>query len=152
MQGDPAGVPTLLISGPADELTNQTRLLSSDLSRLALGSKAVVGPLKSTPQLPGNLTTLRELGQPGVNAVALAPQVLIGLDQTIGRADPRTGCGYTYGFLYARVPPSIRAAQLVASVGGETIDRWSADANGVIDRWVTSPTGSCSATPVWPSR
>ena len=30
------GVPSLLITGPANDLTNQTRLLSNDISRLAL--------------------------------------------------------------------------------------------------------------------
>ena len=41
--GGDAGVPPLLISGPADELVNQTRLLWGDIGRLALSSKAVVG-------------------------------------------------------------------------------------------------------------
>ncbi|MFX9552190.1 hypothetical protein ABTO49_21655, partial [Acinetobacter baumannii] len=47
------GVPTLLITGGGNDLTNQSRLLSSDLARLALASKAVAGSYKSSPQLPG---------------------------------------------------------------------------------------------------
>jgi hypothetical protein len=46
------GVPSLLITGPANDLTNQTRLLSSDISRLALASKAVVGLLRSPTASP----------------------------------------------------------------------------------------------------
>ena len=34
-----SGVPSLLISGPPDQLVNQSRLLSSDVSRLAMSSR-----------------------------------------------------------------------------------------------------------------
>lgn len=131
------GVPALLISGPAEELANQTRLITSDLDRLALASKAVVGPLRSTPQLPGDQTTLRQLGQPGVNATGLSPQVTIGLDQTrLGRS-ARALRVHLRGS-YTPLPEAING-QLVASIAGETIDRWAADPSGVIDRWVDVP-------------
>lgn len=136
LQGGP-GIPVLLISGSGAELTNQTRLLATGMSALAVTSKAVVGPLKNSPQLPGNVTTLQELGQPGVTAVALSPQVAIGLDQTrLGRSarDVRVHLKGSY----TPVPDGI-GAQLVALTGGETIDRWAADANGQIDRWVQIP-------------
>ena len=137
LQAGDGGIPALRISGPANELTNQTRLLSSDISRLALSSKAVVGPLKTSPQLPGNVTTLQQLGQPGVNAVALAPQVSIALDQTrLGRS-ARAVRVHLIGS-YTPIPGSI-SARLVALVGGETIDHWPTDNNGVIDRWVDVP-------------
>jgi hypothetical protein len=130
-------IPRLRISGLENELTNQARLLSADVSRLAMSSKAVVGPLKDAPQLPGNVTTLRSLGQPVVSAVALAPQVSIGLDQTrMGRSahDVRV---HLVGS-YTPIPNSI-SARLVAVVGGETIDRWPSDNTGLIDRWVSVP-------------
>jgi hypothetical protein len=130
-------IPRLRISGSENELTNQARLLSADVSRLAMSSKAVVGPLKDAPQLPGNVTTLRSLGQPVVSAVALAPQVAIGLDQTrMGRSahDVRVHLEGSY----TPIPNSI-SARLVAVVGGETIDRWPSDNTGVIDRWVSVP-------------
>jgi hypothetical protein len=130
-------IPRLRISGPENELTNQARLLSADVARLAMSSKAVVGPLKDAPQLPGNVTTLRSLGQPVVSAVALAPQVSIGLDQTrMGRSahDVRV---HLMGS-YTPIPDSI-SARLVAVVGGETIDRWPSDNTGLIDRWVNVP-------------
>ncbi|WP_243841388.1 cellulose biosynthesis cyclic di-GMP-binding regulatory protein BcsB [Mycobacterium sp. DL592] len=130
-------VPALRISGRANELTNQTRLLSSDISRLALSSKAVAGPLRTTAQLPGNVTTLRELGQNGVTAVALAPQVTVGLDQTrLGRSAHNVRV-HLMGS-YTPVPASV-SARLVALVGGETIDSWSTDSGGVLDRWVNVP-------------
>jgi len=130
-------IPRLRISGLESELTNQARLLSADVSRLAMSSKAVVGPLKDAPQLPGNVTTLRSLGQPVVSSVALAPQVSIGLDQTrMGRSahDVRV---HLIGS-YTPIPNSI-SARLVAVVGGETIDHWPSDNAGVIDRWVSVP-------------
>lgn len=131
------GVPGLLIAGPAGELANQTRLITSDLDRLALASKAVVGPLRSTPQLPGDDTTLRKLGQPGVNATALSPQVSIGLDQTrLGRSVHQIRVHLRGS--YTPLPAAI-GGQLIASIGGETIDRWTADPSGTIDRWVDVP-------------
>ncbi|WP_235683542.1 hypothetical protein [Mycolicibacterium fluoranthenivorans] len=131
------GMPALLVTGSAAELTNQARLLTSGLSKYALSSKAVVGPLNSAPQLPGNETTIRKLGQPGVNAVALNPQVGIALDQTrLGRAAHNIRV-HLQGS-YTPLPNSI-GGQLVATIGGETIARWPADASGAIDRWVDIP-------------
>lgn len=135
LRGD--GVPWLMISGPPDQLTNQARLLSSDLSRLALSSKAVVGPLKSSPQLPTDLTTIRQLGQPGVNATALSPQVTIALDQTrLGRS-VRNLRVHLRGS-YTPLPTTI-GGSVVTAVNGETIDQWPIDGAGLIDRWVDIP-------------
>lgn len=137
LQPVPAALPNLRISGPDNELTNQSRLLASDTSRLALSSKAVVGPIKSSPQLAGDVTTLSALGQPVVSAVALAPQVALGVDQTrIGRPvrDVRV---HLIGS-YTPLPTSV-SGRLVAIVGGETIDSWQVDATGLIDRWISVP-------------
>jgi hypothetical protein len=136
LQGE-MGVPSLLISGPPNDLTNQTRAMWGDFGRLALSSKAVAGPLRSSPQLPPDVTTLRQLGQPGVNATALAPQVSIALDQTrLGR--PAHDIGVHLRGSYTPLPSSV-GGQLVAAIGGETIARWPTDNTGVIDRWVDVP-------------
>lgn len=137
LQPLPGGLPNLLISGSENELTNQARLLSSDLDLLALSSKAVVGPLRTAPQLPGDVTTLRELGQPVVSAVALAPQVSIGIDQTrMGR--PAKNVRVHLLGSYTPLPHGV-SARLVAIVGGETIDTWQVDERGLIDRWIDVP-------------
>jgi hypothetical protein len=134
---DGPGVPTLLITGPAADLANQSRLLSSDMGRLALSSKAVAGPLRTSPQLPADVTSLRALGQPGATATALAPQVNIALDQTrLGRSAHNIRVHLTGS--YTPLPSSV-GGQLVALVGGETIDRWSVDGTGIIDRWIDVP-------------
>ncbi|OFJ54313.1 hypothetical protein [Mycolicibacterium grossiae] len=131
------GVPALEISGGGNELINQTRLLSSNLSTLALASKAIAGPLTSSPRLPGNEVTIRQLGQPGVNATALEPQVSVNLDQTrLGRpsGDIRVHLKGSYTPL-----PSVVGGQVVATVGGQAVDRWPTDGTGIIDRWVAVP-------------
>jgi len=132
-------LPNLRIAGPDGELTNQTRLLASGISRLALSSKAVVGPLRNSPQLAGDVTTLQKLGQPTVSAVALAPQVSVGLDQTrMGR--PAKSVRVHLKGSYTPPPTSV-SARLVALVGGETIDTWSIDDKAAIDRWIDIPDG-----------
>lgn len=131
------GIPSLLIAGTPNELGNQARLLSSDLSQLALSSGAAVSPLRSTPVLPGDTTTLGDIGQPEVSAVSLAPRVTIGIDQTrFGRSvhSVRVNLKGSYTPL-----PNTIGGQIVARVGGETVDRWNVDESGVIDRWVDIP-------------
>jgi hypothetical protein len=137
LQG-PNTVPALVISGESGELTNQARLVSSDISKLAVSSKAVAGPLSSTPQLPPDLTTIRKLGQPGVNATALVnPQVTIPLDQTrLGRSVH--GVRVHLQGSYTPLPASI-SGQVLVKVGGETLSRWTTDATGRIDIWVDVP-------------
>lgn len=133
------GIPSLLITGPAGDLANQTRLLASgDLVRLALSSKAVVGPLRDTPILAATSTTLRDLGQPGLNATALTnPQVIVGLDQTrIGRS--AKGIRVHLQGSYTPLPQNL-SGQVVISVNGEQVDHWAAEASGTIDRWVDVP-------------
>ena len=131
-------VRALSVSGSAGDLINQTRLLSSDLARLAVQSAAVVGPLSAAPVLPSDHTTIRGLGQPGVNATALVnPRVTIPLDQTrLGRAvhDVRVHLQGSYTPL-----PSGLAGQVVVSVRGEVLDRWPTESAGAIDRWVNVP-------------
>jgi hypothetical protein len=137
LQPNAGGVPTLVVSGPIEALTNQVRLITSGVARYALSSAAVVGPLRSVPQLPGNRTTIRRLGQPGVNSTALSPEVYIGLDQArLGRSahDLRV---HLMGS-YTPLPDSI-GGRLVATVGGETIDRWPVTREGVINRWIDVP-------------
>lgn len=137
LRGGGGGVPALQIAGSADELANQVRLLSSDLSQLALSPKVVLGPINSTPSVPSNPATLRELGQPGATATAFKPQVVVGVDQTrLGKPvrDVRVQLKGSYTPL-----PSTVGGQVVVSADGETIDQWAADSSGTIDRAVSIP-------------
>ncbi|PXW30064.1 UNVERIFIED_CONTAM: hypothetical protein DES50_109172 [Williamsia faeni] len=132
------GVPTLLISGPATDLTNQTNLITSNLSELAVSSKAVAGPLQVTPQLPPSSTTLLAIGEPGQSATAITnPQVTIGIDQTrLGRS--AKGIRVNLKGSYTPLPPNY-GGQVVISVGDTVISRWATEADGVIDTWVDLP-------------
>ena len=137
LKGADGGVPALQITGSADELANQVRLLNSELSLLALSSKVVAGPIDSTSVPPVDQTTIGDLGQPGVSATAFKPQVVVGLDQTrLGRPvrDVRVQLKGSYTPL-----PSTVGGQVVVSVDGETIDHWTADSSGTIDRSVSIP-------------
>lgn len=137
LQG-PNAVPALLISGSAADLANQARLLSSDLSRMAVQSSAVAGPLSTVPQLPSDRTTIRKLGQPGVNATDLVnPQVTVPLDQTrLGRSVQ--GVRVHLQGSYTPLPAGI-AGQITVGVSGEMLDRWAAEPSGQIDRWIDVP-------------
>lgn len=134
----PNAVPALLVTGSPADLENQARLLSSDLSKLAVASSAVAGPLATAPQLPSDRTTIRKLGQPGVNATSLVnPRVTVPLDQTrIGRPvkDVRVHLQGSYTPL-----PEGLAGQVTVSVAGEMLARWATEPSGLIDRWIDVP-------------
>jgi hypothetical protein len=137
LQGS-TGVPWLLISGPlgrTDE--SDTAVLFSDLSQLALASKASVESLKPNLQLPGNTTTIRELGQPVANATSLQPRVSIALDQTRFGRSVHAMRVHLQGS-YTPTPANI-GGQIAVTIGADTIDHWPTDGHGTIDRWVDVP-------------
>jgi hypothetical protein len=132
------GVPWLLISGPlgrTDE--SDTAVLFSDLSQLALASKASVESLKPNLQLPGNTTTIRELGQPVANATSLQPRVSIALDQTRFGRSVHAMRVHLQGS-YTPTPANI-GGQIAVTIGADTIDHWPTDGHGTIDRRVDVP-------------
>jgi hypothetical protein len=132
------GESALLISGSGDELANQTRLLADEMLQYALSPNTVVtGPLPNTQQPLGDTVTLAQLNQTGLHAEALLPEVAITIDAT------RFGhllSGVRVHLLGSYTPlPSNFGGEVTASIGGETIDRWPAEASGTIDRWVDIP-------------
>ncbi|WP_107528887.1 hypothetical protein [Mycolicibacterium tusciae] len=137
LQTGDGGVPALQITGKAEDLTNQVRLLSSDLSELALSAKVVTGQINSAHEPPAGPTTMKDLGQSGVSATAFKPQVVVGLDQTrLGQAihDLRVQLKGSYTPL-----PSTVGGQVLVSIDGEPIDQWAADSTGTIDRSISIP-------------
>lgn len=136
LQGGP--VPSLLISGAGEELAEQARLLSSDGLRFATSSGATADELP-TMQSVGVNTTLADLRRNGESLTdeAMWPTVAIELDQTrwghpIGQVVVHLQGSYT-------PLPGAFGGEVTATVGGELIDRWTADALGTIDRTVTIP-------------
>ena len=137
LQG-PSGVPWLLISGPLNRTDeSDTAVLFSDLSDLALSSKASMESPKPKVQLPGDTATLRELGQPVANSTSLQPRLSIGVDQTRFGRSVHSVRMHLRGS-YTPTPNNI-GGQIAVTVGAETIDHWPTDGQGNIDRWVDVP-------------
>lgn len=137
LQGS-SGVPWLLISGPLNRTDeSDTAILFSDMSDLALSSKASMESPKPKVQLPGDTATLRELGQPFANSTSLQPRVSVGVDQTrFGRSihSVRVHLQGSY------TPTSNNiVGQIAVMIGPETIDHWPTDGHGTVDRWVDVP-------------
>jgi hypothetical protein len=136
LQGN-TGVPTLVISGVGDELTNQTRFLSDAAARFAYSPNAVAGPLQNKQKFAGDTTTLDQLNQTGLSAEALWPEVGINLEQT------RWGHALSHVRVHvigSHTPlPNNFGGEVLAAVGGQTIGRWPTEYNGTIDRWVDIP-------------
>jgi len=131
------GLPALLISGPGDELTNQTRLLTDASLPFALSPKAVAGPLTTEQKRARTTTTLKELDQTGLSAESLRPEVTIKLDQTLF-AQPLEGIRVHLIGSYTPLPENFNG-EVIATVDGEMIERWPVTEQGIIDRWVDIP-------------
>ncbi|MEB3980317.1 hypothetical protein OQ968_03460 [Mycobacterium sp. 663a-19] len=131
--------PWLLISGPlrrTDE-SDAAVLFNNDLSQLALAPKAVVGSLQPSVRLPGDTTTLRELGQPDLTSATLQPRVSITLNQTgFGRSIHAVRVHLQGSYTPT---PANMGGQITAAIGSETIDQWPTDGRGLIDRWIDVP-------------
>jgi hypothetical protein len=137
LQGS-GGATWLLMSGPLGENDeSDTAVLFSDLSQLAVSSKAVVDGLKPNLQQPGNTTTMRDLGQLVANSTSLQPRVSIALDQTRFGRSVRGVRVHLQGS-YTPTPPNI-GGQVAVTIGPETIDHFPTDGHGTIDRWVDVP-------------
>ena len=131
-------IPALLISGPGNELVNQTRLLADDLLQYALSADTVVtGPLPSRQELLGDSTTLKELNESGLNGLGLWPQVSINVDQT-QFGHPLSGVRLHLIGSHTPVPNNF-GGEVTATVGSEMIGRWPVQASGSIDQWVDVP-------------
>lgn len=137
-----SGIPSLVVSGQGDELTNQARLLADDSLRFALSPNAVAGPLQYRLRLAGNTTTLAQLDQAELKSVAMWPEVGITLDQA-RFGHPLHGVHLHLLGSYTPVPTNM-GGEVRVSVGGQTLDRWPAEASGVIDRQIDIPDGMLS--------
>jgi hypothetical protein len=134
-----AGVPQLLITAPADRLTNDARLLSDGALNLAVSARVVPEKLGSgrRTQPLGGLLTVAQLDPTTLSSAGVAPQVKIGIDQTkIGF--PIQGVRVHLTGTYTPLPNTF-GGQLTANINGEQIDSWAADPGGAIDRWINVP-------------
>lgn len=136
LQGGPGG-PSLLVSGSGKELADQALLLSDDARQYALSARAAVDQMPQTKRLFSDTTTLMETNRGALTDEALWPQVGIEIDQSrfghpIGNLRVHLRGSYT-------PIPNDMGGEIVVSAGGQTLDRWTADGAGVIDRAITVP-------------
>jgi hypothetical protein len=131
------GIPSLLVSGQGDELTNQARLLTDDSLRYALSPNAVAGPLQYRLRLAGNNTTLSQIDQAELTSVAMWPEVGITVDQA-RFGHPLHGVRIRLMGSYTPVPSNM-GGEVKVSINGRTLDRWPADQAGIIDRAIEIP-------------
>jgi hypothetical protein len=135
VQPGPGG-PVLRVSGPADQLVRQVQLVADDSLRYAVSTGTTVETLP-LPKLFNDITTLGEMIGSDLTSEAMWPRVGVEIDQTrwghpVGSVSVRLIGSYT-------PLPSNLGGEVVATMGSESVDRWQADATGVIDRTVTIP-------------
>lgn len=135
LQGGP-GVPSLLVSGTGGELTDQVRLLGDDALQYAVSADSVAQVLPE-PELASDSTTVERLTGGGLSSEAMWPRVGIELDQSRW-GHPLGGVSVRLIGSYTPLPQNF-GGEVIASVGGETVARWPAEAAGTIDRTVTIP-------------
>jgi hypothetical protein len=131
------GLPALFISGPGDELTNQTRLLTDASLPFALSSKVVPDELTVDQKPALDTTTLTELKQTPPDAESLQPEVSVKVDQTRW-AQSHSGIRVHLIGSYTPMPSNFNG-ELIAEIDKEVIDRWPFNPDGTIDRWVNIP-------------
>ncbi len=132
-----AGIPSLVISGKGQELSEQARLLSNDALLYAASATAVSDDIPEEDLLSDATTVADVTRSTDVSNSALWPRVGIELDQT------RFGHPLTAVQLHltGSHTPLARdfGGEVMITVGDTVIDRWVATADGVIDRKVTIP-------------
>lgn len=89
------------------------------------------------PELESDSTTVEKLTGGGLSSEAMWPRVGIEIDQSRW-GHPLGGVSVRLIGSYTPLPQNF-GGEVIASVGGETVDRWPAEAAGVIDRTVTIP-------------
>lgn len=144
-EGGPEGVslvageaPQLLVSGSAEQLADQIRLLTDGSLSLAVSTSVVAGDMRPpTPPAIGDSTTVSQLGALSLSNVGVAPQVSLPLDQTrFGHSTE----GFRVHLMGTHTPaPADVGARLTASVNGDVIDSWATGPDSMIDHWIDIP-------------
>lgn len=131
--------PRMYLTGTGSDLTDQARLVTSDLSDIAVSTAASAGPSSATAQLPPESITLDDLGIGTVTGSGGATATAsITIDQTrLGRSASNLSVhligSYTPG-----------AGSVRATVNGSPLAVWEADDTGRLDRWIDIPNSSLS--------
>ncbi|NLU83332.1 hypothetical protein [Rhodococcus sp. HNM0569] len=134
----PEGPAALALRGDGDQLTDQVRLLTSNVSALAVDSKATAGSMDAPPELRGDGSTFADLGIGTLTSTSHGRvQVSASINQDrIGHAV--RGMRVHLQGNYTPLPAS-QSGLITVSVGNDVLASWAADASGQIDRWVEIP-------------
>lgn len=130
---DGPGMPTLLVTGRADELPEQVRLLGDPMVRFAAAGRSTAGPLLEDRLLAAT-TTLQEMNSSGVSG-----QNSVGFDINQTRfGEPLRNVRVHLIGSYTPLPGTV-GGEVTAAVNGEVVGRWPATADGTIDATVAIP-------------
>lgn len=126
--------PRLFVTGSGTALTDQTRLITSNISELAVTTKALAGASAPRAALAPDSTTLDDLGIGTVTGKGdTTATASLTLDQArLGRSVSDVSLHLTGNYT-----PGV--GSITAGVGGKTIASWSADDSGRLDQWVEIP-------------
>ncbi|WP_227981273.1 cellulose biosynthesis cyclic di-GMP-binding regulatory protein BcsB [Nocardia spumae] len=134
----PSGPPALLVTGEGEALIDQARLITSDVSAVAVDTGAVAGSIDQPPVLAPASTTLGQLGAGTLSATSHGQvSVEFGVDQThLGRNahNIRVLLSGTY-----TPPPPTQSGLLTVMVGDRVVTSWAAESSGRIQRWIDIP-------------
>ncbi|WP_128645847.1 hypothetical protein [Rhodococcus sp. BS-15] len=131
--------PRMYLTGTGSDLTDQARLITSDLSEIAVATSALAGPSAPKAQLAPESITLDDLGIGTVTGSGGATATAsITIDQTrLGRSAANLSVhligSYTPG-----------AGSVRATVNGSPLAVWEADDTGRLDRWIDIPNSALS--------
>ena len=142
--------PALLISGPANELADQARLLGDESVRYAASTGAVSDALPE-PVFENDTTTVEQMMGRTLSSEAAWPRVVVPIDQSRW-GKPVDAVTVRLIGSYTPVPADF-GGEVVVTIGGDslenspsaylgggpTVARWPADATGTIDRTMTIP-------------
>ncbi|GHP17921.1 membrane protein [Rhodococcus sp. NKCM2511] len=126
--------PRLYLAGTGSDLTDQARLITSDLSQIAIGTSALAGPGAPQARLAPDSITLDDLGIGAVSGTGGSTATAsVDIDQTrLGRS-----AGSVSVHLIGSYTPG--AGSVRASVDGSPLEVWEADDTGRLDRWIDIP-------------
>ncbi|QCB50055.1 hypothetical protein E5720_06760 [Rhodococcus sp. PAMC28707] len=126
--------PRLFVTGSDTALTDQVRLITSNIADLAVTTKALAGASAPRAVLAPDSTTLDDLGIGTVTGKGDSTATAsLTLDQArLGRSVSDVSVHLTGNYT-----PGV--GSITAGVGGKTIASWSADDSGRLDEWVEIP-------------
>lgn len=131
------GGPSMLISGPADQLTKEVNLLGDDAQAYAFAPKVLSAELPDGQKFLGDTFTLAALNRPELIATAMQPWVGVVLDQT-KFGHPLANVRIHLRGSHTPLPPPM-GGEVAFMVDGRTVARVPATEDGRIDREVDIP-------------